>query len=357
MEMTTTARLPLTHDEIGYLVATASRAPSLHNTQPWRFRVREDVIELHADRGRNLRITDPGGREMLISCGAALYGLWLGLRKLGYRPVVQMLPDPVEPGLLARVQPGDRAPITVHERDLLMAMPHRHTHRGPFAPGPVHAGLLARLCRDATAEGGALVLIDQPGRLRILFELATAASHEQPNRAARAELRHWTRPPGSLARDGVPAWAWAAPAAEAAPDPAAGSPAPGDESPASAPGGLGRQDEGRQHDRLPQRDFGGPGLLPSGGSAPAATAVLTTPGDTPADALRAGQALHRVLLHAATRWVFAGLHTQPLELPAVRAEIRVRLALDGVPQMLMQFGRANTAAATARRPADEFIER
>ncbi|HEY4853285.1 MAG TPA: hypothetical protein VII22_21055, partial [Streptosporangiaceae bacterium] len=86
-------------------------------------------------------------------------------------------------------------------------------------------------------------------------------------------------------------------------------------------------------------------------------AVLSTPGDTPADALRAGQALHRVLLHAASRWVFASLHTQPLELPPVRAEIRVRLALDGEPQMLMQFGRANTAAATARRPADEFIER
>jgi nitroreductase len=333
MAMTTTARWPLTHDEIGYLVATASRAPSLHNSQPWRFRARGNVIELHADRGRNLRITDPGGREMLISCGAALYGLRLGLRKLGYRPVVEMLPDPAEPGLLARVQPGDRAPITVHERDLLMAVPHRHTHRGPFAPGRVPPGLLAGLGRDANAEGAALVLIGQPDRLRILSELAVAASHEQQaNPAVGAELRRWTRPPGSPARDGVPAWAWAAPAVE-------------------------REDEGPRPDRLPQRDFGGPGLLPSSGPAPSATAVLTTPGDTPADALRAGQALHRVLLHAATRWVFASLHTQPLELPPVRAKIRVSLALDGVPQMLMQFGRANTAAATARRPAGEFIER
>jgi hypothetical protein len=333
MGMTATARLPLTHDEIGYLVAIASRAPSLHNSQPWRFRAHGNVIELRADRDRNLRITDPGGREMLIGCGAALYGLRLGLRKLGYRPVVETLPDRAEPGLLARVQPGDRVPITVHERDLLMAVPHRHTHRGPFAPGRIPAGLLAGLSRDATAEGATLILIDQSGQLRMLSELAVAASHDQQaNRAVGAELRRWTRPPGSPARDGVPAWAWAAPAA-------------------------GRQDEGPRHDRLPQRDFGAPGLLPSGGSAPVATAVLSTPGDTPADALRAGQALHRMLLHAASRWVFASLHTQPLELPPVRAEIRVRLALDGVAQMLMQFGRANTAAATARRPADEFIER
>ena len=328
MGMTGTVRPPLTQDEIGYLVATAARAPSVHNSQPWRFRVRGNVLELRADRGRNLRITDPGGREMLISCGAALYGLRLGIRKLGYRPVVQMLPDPAEPGLLARVQPGSRAPITAHERDLLTAVPHRHTHRGPFARGRVSAALLAGLCRDADAEGAALVLISQPDELRVLFGLAAAASRDQQaDPAVRAELWQWTRSADSPARDGVPVWAWAAPAA------------------------------GARHDRLPQRDFGGTGLLPGGGSAPSATAVLTTPGDTPADGLRAGQALHHLLLHAAAQWVFASLHTQPLESPPVRAEIRVRLALDGVPQMLMQFGRANTAAATARRPADQLIQR
>jgi hypothetical protein len=109
--------------------------------------------------------------------------------------------------------------------------------------------------------------------------------------------------------------------------------------------------------RLPQRDFGLPGSLPGGGSPPSATAVLTTPGDTPADWLRAGQALHRMLLHAAAKWVFASLHTQPLESLETRAELRARLAVDGMPQMLMQFGRANTAAATGRRPAAEIIDR
>jgi hypothetical protein len=84
------------------------------------------------------------------------------------------------------------------------------------------------------------------------------------------------------------------------------------------------------------------------------TAVLSTAGDTPADWLRAGQALHRLLLRAASRWVFASLQTQPLESPHHREEVRAQLALPGEPQMLLEFGRANTAPATPRRPQAEL---
>jgi len=68
--------VPVPADQVDFLIATAARAPSVHNTQPWRFRVGEFAIELYADMGRKLR-TDPLGREMLISCGAALFGLRL----------------------------------------------------------------------------------------------------------------------------------------------------------------------------------------------------------------------------------------------------------------------------------------
>src|SRR5215468_1426738 len=76
-------RVPIPAGQAGYLIATAARAPSVHNTQPWRFRVGEYVIELYADPGRKLRV-DRAGREMLISCGAALFGLRLAVRSLGY---------------------------------------------------------------------------------------------------------------------------------------------------------------------------------------------------------------------------------------------------------------------------------
>jgi hypothetical protein len=105
---------------------------------------------------------------------------------------------------------------------------------------------------------------------------------------------------------------------------------------------------------MPRRDFGAPGTEPADGAPPAVTAVLTTPGDSAADWLRAGLALQRLLLHAATRWVFASMQSQPLESPAGRSQVRTLLQLPGQPQMLLELGRANTALATPRRPHSEL---
>src|SRR6266498_2638474 len=86
--------------------APAGPAPSVHNTQPWWFRVAGPALELHADPQRGLPAADPSGREMFISCGAALFGLRLAVRGLGCHPAMQLLPDPEQPDLLARVWLG-----------------------------------------------------------------------------------------------------------------------------------------------------------------------------------------------------------------------------------------------------------
>ncbi len=83
--------------------------------------------------------------------------------------------------------------------------------------------------------------------------------------------------------------------------------------------------------------------------------MLFTVGDTRADWVQAGQALHRLLAHAATVWVAAALHTQAREIPVIRNLIRARLALPGVPQMLLQFGPARASLASARRPVPEIL--
>ncbi len=268
--------VPIPVSKLARLVATAARAPSVHNTQPWRFRASRHTIDL----------------------------------------------------LAARVRFGAAAPIGSAERQMLTAMPYRHTHRGPFTADPVPRSLLSGLQHDVMVEGCTLVLVDRPGRYQQLSALVTAADHQQhTNPAVRAELRRWTRPQGSPARDGVPAYAYP---------------------PASAP----------VAGKLAQRDFDlgrHLGLLEGGGSPPAATGILITPAESKADWLRAGQALHRLLLHAATQWVFASLHTQPLESPPARAKIMARLALPGPPQMVLQLGHGDSAAATARRPTDDIL--
>ena len=321
--------VPIPAAQVGYLLATAARAPSVHNTQPWKFRVSRYAIELSADPRRKLRV-DPLGREMLISCGAALFGLRLAVRSLGYLPTVTLFPDAARLRLLARLAMGAPAPMTGRERQMLEALPHRHTHRGPFAPGPLPPGLLAGLQHDALAEGAILAVLDQPLDYQQLADILAAAGPRQDlDPLARADMRQWSRDAASPARDGVPAQAF----------------------PAST---------GRHPGQLPQRDFDmgrGLGLLAADGPpAAAATAALLTPGDSRVNWLRAGQALHRLLAHAASRWVFASLHTQPLEAAAIRDLIQDRLALPGVPQMLLQLGPAHTTQATARRPPAELIE-
>jgi hypothetical protein len=328
-----TSDAALTPDQVAFLLATAGRAPSVHNTQPWRFRVHPSGLDLHADQGRRLRAIDPEGREMLISCGAAVYGLRLGMRQLGYQAAVELLPDPGDPSLLARVRLGRQAPLSHEEWGMLAAVPHRHTHRGPFSPEPIPAGLLPRLQHDAIAEGATLVLVDERSLSRLRGLVEAAARWQQRNPMVRKELRDWTRAPGSDTRDGVPASAYTAPAG-------------GQEAPARWDGAL------------PRRDFDqgrGEGQLETGGLPPSATAILVTAGDTPTDWLRAGQALNRMLVDAASSWVFAALNTQPMESPPLRTLVRSRLFLPGAPQMLLEFGRAHTAAATARRPVEDLI--
>jgi hypothetical protein len=320
--------VPISAVQAGYLIATAARAPSIQNSQPWRFRIRPCLLELHADPARRLRV-DRQGREMLISCGAALFGLRLGIRSLGFMPVVELLPDRSRPTLLALVGLGEPRPMDRSERQMLDALPHRHTHRGPFSLEPLPGGLLADLQHDAAAEGAALAVIDRGRGYETLADImADARPRLDLDPSARADMHDWTRAPGSDARDGVPASAF----------------------PATADHHRGR---------LPQRDFDlgrGQGQADPDGPAPAATAVLVTPGDDTGDWLCAGQALHRILTHAAASWVFASLHTRPLEDAEVRGLIRDRLALSGAPQMILQLGRARSTRLTARRPPSEVID-
>jgi nitroreductase len=308
-----------------FLITAAARAPSVHNTQPWRFLVSPDAVELWTDPRRKLR-SDPSGREMLISCGAALFGLRLAIRSLGYLPMTQLLPDPARLRLIARVRTDAAAPPNGLERQMLDAVPHRHTHRGPFAPGPLPPMLLAGLQHDALAEGATLAFVTGGLAYDRLERIAIAAARRgNLSPRARADIRRWTRTRADMARDGIPATALAT-------------------------------STGRPAGRLPQRDFDlGRGIarLPSGGASPAATAVLLTVGDRRADWLRAGQALYRLLLHAASQQVFASLHTQPLENAATRDLISSQLALPGRPQILLQLGPATTESPTARQPPGE----
>lgn len=320
----------LTPDQTRWIVEQACRAPSIHNSQPWRFGYADGVFRLWADTSRGLTATDPDGRELVLSCGAALYNLRLAARKLGFDPATQTLPDPAEPRLLAEVTMTEGKPADVEERRRYAALTRRHTHRGGFDGRPLAPELAVHLQRAAMAEGAALAYVHQPGQRRAVLALARSAECElAADERVQAELTDWTPKPGTGRRDGVPATAYPARPRLVADD-------------------------------LPARDFDqgrGYGRAAPDRSPPGSIAVLTTEHDDERDWLRAGQALEAVLVRAAQDWAFAALDSQLVEVPSLRSQLRRELATSGYPQLILRFGYAGDAPLTPRRGAGEVLDR
>ncbi|GAA3414972.1 Acg family FMN-binding oxidoreductase [Streptosporangium vulgare] len=324
-----------TTEEITSVVRTAVQAatwaPSVHNTQPWSFGIDGDEIALRADSDRQLRAGDPAGRELLISCGAALMNVRLAMRALGHEPRVRVLPDPDRPALLATVRPGGAVTADEDTRLLYAEIERRRTHRAGFTPLPVPEPLLEALVAEAAAEGARLTPVRSESAIRVFAALTCAAQDVQSqDRPLSLELIRWARPPGSPRKDGVPA-----------------------ESYPRAPR--------RTHPHFAQRDYahGHPWGSDADQSFSASTgvvAVLTTKDDTRQDWIAAGQALQRILLCASARGLSAAFHTQALETPHLREFLRQELCSREYPQMIMRLGVTFDDSQGVRRPVSEVLE-
>jgi nitroreductase len=324
---------PLAPEQITRLaVAAGVQAPSVHNTQPWWFGEGRREISVHADVERRLDVADPAGREMLISCGAALFNIRVALRHLGYAPTVSVLPDPDRPALVARVRWRERIPAVEYEELLFAEIERRRTHRDAFLPTPLPPGLLDALREEAAREGAILRVAAGEDERVALAAVVTAAEHVvRLDRARAEEIARWARPPGSPRRDGVPASAYPARPDHSQPD-------------------------------FPGRDYAhghGWGLPPSMMSplhrSAGVVALLATSVDQPVDWIRAGQALQRVLLAASAHGIATALHSQPLELPELREFIRIRISGRAYPQLLLRFGATDKLATSVRRPVAEVL--
>jgi hypothetical protein len=308
----------------------ATLAPSVHNTQPWRFVIGKGVLEIYADWTRKLRVLDPSGRQLLISCGCALFNARVASAGAGYDAIVDRSPDPAEPGAIALLslpsQPVEWLPL----RRLDAVIELRQSNRRRFADEPVPPEVVQTLVAAAAAEDAQLIEITKPEHRLATARLSQEADREEnANPAYRAELRAWTSA-DSARRDGVPA--------TAVPHVDAGS-----------------------GDDIPIRDFDthGLGWLPTKtqSSLNQCLLLLGTLQDQPAAWLRAGEALERVLLEATLRGYVASLFTQVIEVPRTRQLLRGELAMEMNPHVLLRVGRApKTPASRRRRLADVLSE-
>ncbi|MGI5240125.1 Acg family FMN-binding oxidoreductase [Dactylosporangium sp. CA-139066] len=302
-------------------VGDAVWAPSIHNSQPWRFRHTCDGVDVLLDERRVLAACDHYGRMARISCGAAAYNLRLALAMTGLpaqyrfgagRTLLHLWPDRL------------RRPTPLESR-LHHQIPHRHTNRGPFADTPVDTAAPPRLSEAARREGGWLDFVADEAALNVVAGLVRAADAQlRADPACTAELRAWSVTADHRVEGVGPA------AAGAAPHP---------------------------DELLTRRDFGGPVLeMTRDPARRPVVAVLGVLGDGLEDAVRAGMALQCVLLTAADLGLATALYSQPTEVAALRERLRRTVDRLHDPQLVLRFGYAPRTCYTNRRPIADVIE-
>jgi nitroreductase len=311
------------------LIEAAVLAPSRYNTQPWLFRSWPDSLELVADRSRALPASDPAGRELVMSCGAALMNLRIALRRYGFSGVVETFPSASNPDLLARISLGKPHRPTKQDHALFAAISRRHTQRADYDKRPLPADVVEQLGGAVRSEGVDLQVIERPRQRRVLAELVAAGDRIQSARPAyREELSAWLAPNDGASRQGMPGYVFGLTRAASRIAPVITRMLPWPLSPAY---------RGRS------RALRAPVL-----------AVISTGGDTPHDWLAAGQALQRMLLTATVLGVSASFLNQPCQVPALREQLRGMLALFGVPQLVLRLGYGATSRGTPRRLGKEL---
>ncbi|HEY5945724.1 MAG TPA: nitroreductase family protein [Kofleriaceae bacterium] len=314
-------------------VAAAVMAPSSHNTQPWRFRISGATLDLLADGSRQLRIIDRERRQLVHSCGCALYNARVAIRAMGFEDeVTVMFVDNEIPEHLASIHLGGLHLPTQDDRRLMAAVGIRATNRRAFLPRPIPEAIIDELAEAAAAEGASLVRLNptQKAGLSSLIEAADQAQFADDD--FRNELSRWLVPNGSRRRDGIPfvekEYGSAMPFALVR---ALRSPALG-------------ETFGMLEETLVQ---GAPAVI-----------VLGTDSDDVSSWLACGQALEAVLLHATAHGLSASFLNQVLEVPALRLQVAELVPGVNHPQMVLRIGvpAEPIEHRAPRRNVDDVIE-
>jgi nitroreductase len=309
------AEIRLDRAAVEAALAVAVRAPSIHNTQPWRWELDAAGLTLLADRTRQLAVADPDAHSLLISCGAALLLSEVALRGAGWQIQTTPLPDPADRDVLARLRPVGRHQPDEHAVAQADAAMRRRSDRRPFMARELSADTIEVL-RQASSDADARV--DFPVREDQRIDLAVAVSWadrvERDDEAYVAEMGRWVRDPDVHAgSDGVPL--------EAVPHVPSDNP---------------------RHTDVPLRDYEvgvtGRQLIARDVDERPLIAVVFTDSDTAADHLRSGEAMMRLMIQAELLGLATCPLSQAVDFAAFRTRVQGVMGWVGYPQMMLRIG-------------------
>ena len=328
--MTAVEPLALSDQDLLHEAAcVAGRAPSIANSQPWLWRISDNVLELRCDPARQLSVADPHGQLMVMSCGAALHHVTVVLAVLGVGATVERIDEATDPVLLARLMLTGPRPVTADDMRMHHALRKRRTDRRPFrGTGPLPASVID-LLRDAATRRGVATHVFDPEQVGFLAHAAREAAHiHDKSGSYRDEMAAWTTYRNPVGQDGVP--------------------------PTVAVAQVPRT--------VPVRNFAPDSqpLLEAGPGDDRYTAYLAfaTATDTRSDWLRAGEAVSAVLLTATTMGIASSVLSEVVEVAGARALLHAVVAPAGFPQLTVRLGLNASAPeppSTPRRPCGEII--
>lgn len=304
----------------------ATRAPSIHNTQPWRLVVGRHHLDLYTDPTRRLQTLDPRARQLTLSCGCALLNARVSLAASGVGVSIERFTDHATPQLAARINVDRFEPVAAELAPLDAAIETRQTNRRMFTDKTVPPDVVRQLAAAAAAEGAELRPVASLQHRNAVARLSREAERQElRDPAYRAELRAWTSD-DSERRDGIDV--------------------------VTVP----RGDSAVWNDLIRDFDVYGAGRLPSSSSSLTEHLfVLGAPGDDARSWLRAGEALERVLLLIEQIGYATSPLTQVIEVPQTKAELVRELRLDTFPQLILRIGRAPRAPESRRRRLVDMI--
>ncbi len=306
-------------------------APSSHNTQPWRFIVDGDAVIVCADRTRALPVVDPFDRELIISCGAALFNLRVALSRFDLACAITVFPSNADPDVVAHLRIVANGHRDASLAALFPAIGTRVTTREAFTNRPIADTTRRALIDAGVAEGALIAWVDfSAQRERIAALIADADRQQFADPRFRRELASWLHP--RRRHDGMPAYAASLPVLLDFATPLLAQAI----RTFDLGGGM-----AAAHHRLVE-------------GSPLFVGIATERDDREAW-LAAGAALERLLLTAAGAGLSASYLNQPIEVETLRERLRPLFGIDAEPQLLLRVGRGPAVPHSPRRPLADVV--